>query len=127
MKEEEFYSDSPLSKFCYLMDKKLREKSIFDYYDEAEKPGISNLLTIYATLKDISIKDAELEFLQSTYGTFKKAVADIVVATLTELQSKYQAVMTSGEVERVLEQGRLEASKLANTTLNRVKKAVGLV
>jgi tryptophanyl-tRNA synthetase len=97
------------------------------YYDEVEKPGISNLLTIYATLKDISIKEAELEFAQSTYGTFKKAVADTVVSTLTDLQIKYNAIIASGEVERVLNHGREEASKLANTTLNRVKKAVGLM
>ena len=47
-------------------------------YDPENKPGISNLINIYASLKEVSISSVEDEFKDSNYGTFKKAVASVV-------------------------------------------------
>lgn len=95
-------------------------------YDKENKPGISNLLTIYSCLKNITIEEAENEFVGCNYGTFKKAVADVVCATLEDLQTKYHQIIESGIIDEVLEKGAERASKIANETIRRVKKVVGL-
>ena len=96
-------------------------------YDVENKPGISNLLTIYASLKDISIEEAEKEFVGYRYGDFKKAVADVVVNELDAFQKKYREILESKAYEKVLLEGAKKANEVANKTLNRVKKAVGLL
>lgn len=96
-------------------------------YDKENKPGISNLLTIYAALKEISIKEAEAEFKDSRYGDFKKAVADVVCEELGAFQARYKEILESKAYEKVLQEGALKASKVANETLKRVQKAVGLL
>ena len=95
-------------------------------YDKENKPGISNLLVIYSSLKEISIEEAEKEFESLRYGDFKKAAADVVCAKLEELQTKYKEVIESGIIDKVLEKGAKEASLIANETLKRVKKVIGL-
>ena len=96
-------------------------------YDVENKPGISNLLTIYASLKDISIEEAEKEFVGYRYGDFKKAVADVVVNELESFQKKYREILESKAYEKVLIEGAKKANEVASKTLNRVKKAVGLL
>lgn len=96
-------------------------------YDVENKPGISNLLTIYASLKEISIEEAEKEFVGSRYGDFKKAVADVVCNELEGFQKKYREILESKAYEKVLFEGAKRANEVANKTLDRVKKAVGLL
>ncbi len=96
-------------------------------YDKENKPGISNLLTIYAALKEISIEEAEAQFKDSRYGDFKKAVADVVCEELGAFQARYREILESKVYEKVLQEGALKASKVANETLKRVQKAVGLL
>ena len=96
-------------------------------YDKENKPGISNLLTIYAALKEISIEEAEAEFKDSRYGDFKKAVADVVCEELGAFQARYKEILESKAYEKVLQEGALKASKVANETLKRVQKAIGLL
>jgi tryptophanyl-tRNA synthetase len=95
-------------------------------FDEAKKPGISNLLTILASLTDQSI-DATVESVKGlTYGAFKTRVADVVVDHLGQLQKRYQTMITSGMVQQVLAEGSKRAQVIANATLQRVKKVIGL-
>ena len=96
-------------------------------YDVVNKPGISNLLTIYAAIKEISIEQAEAEFKDKRYGEFKGAVADAVCEELEAFQKRYLDILNSKAYEKVLSEGAERARKIANETLNRVKKAVGLV
>ncbi|MDD7735261.1 MAG: tryptophan--tRNA ligase [Bacilli bacterium] len=96
-------------------------------FDKENKPGISNLLTIYCSLKDISIQEAEEEFKDANYGTFKKAVADVVCSTLENIQAKYNEYINSNYMDEVLKKGAEEASSIAKVTLQRVKDAVGLL
>lgn len=95
-------------------------------YDKENKPGISNLLMIYASLKNISIQEAEKEFENSQYGAFKKAVADVVCDFLTSFQAKYNEILQSGMIDQILKEGAIKASKVASVTLKSVKHAVGL-
>ena len=97
------------------------------YYDPENKPGISNLIQIYASLKDISIEETEEIFKDChKYGEFKKAVADVVVDVLAPFQEKYKEVLASGKIDEILDEGAKRASYIANKTLLKVKKTVGL-
>ena len=97
------------------------------YYDPENKPGISNLIQIYASLKDISIEETENIFKDChKYGEFKKAVADVVVDVLAPFQEKYKEVLASGKIAEILDEGAKRASYIANKTLLKVKKTVGL-
>lgn len=96
-------------------------------YDPENKPGISNLLTIYAALKDISIEEAEKEFVGKRYGEFKTAVADVVVAELEPFQKRYQEIIETKAYEKVLRDGAVKAKAMAKPTLERVQQAVGLL
>lgn len=96
------------------------------YYDKENKPGISNLLTIYASLKAISIQDAEAEFVDAQYGTFKKAVADVVCEELESIQQKYDEIKESGIIYKVLEDGATRAQIQAKSTLQEVQKKMGI-
>ena len=96
-------------------------------YDPVNKPGISNLLTIYAALSNKTIEEAEKEFEGMTqYGTFKKIVADKVLEELIPFKQRYEEVLKSGIIDQVLTEGAKRASYIANKTLRKVKKTVGL-
>lgn len=96
-------------------------------YDKENKPGISNLLTIYAVTKNVSIEEAEKHFEGYRYGDFKREVADAVVEDLGAFQARYNQIIESKEYERVLKEGAEKARVVANKTLARVKEAVGLL
>ena len=96
-------------------------------YDPDNKPGISNLLTIYSAMKDISIEEAEERFKDSRYGDFKKAVADAVIEELEPFQARYKEIVANKSYEKALEEGAEKARVIANKTLKRVQKAIGLL
>ena len=96
-------------------------------YDPENKPGISNLLTIYAAMKDVSIEEAEKHFEGKRYGEFKGEVADAVIEVIEPLQQRYQQIIDSKSYLEVLREGAERANKLANQTLRRIQKAVGLL
>ena len=96
-------------------------------YDEENKPGISNLIQIYCCMKDISIEEAEKRFEGYRYGDFKKAVADAVIEELEPFQARYKEIIANKSYVEALKEGAEKASKIANQTLKRVQKAVGLL
>ena len=96
-------------------------------YDEENKPGISNLIQIYCCMKDISIEEAEKRFEGYRYGDFKKAVADAVIEELEPFQNRYKEIVANKSYEIALKEGAEKASKIANQTLKRVQKAIGLL
>ena len=96
-------------------------------FDEENKPGISNLLTIYSAMKDISIEEAEERFKDARYGEFKKAVADAVIEELEPFQNRYKEILANKSYEKVLRDGAEKARAIANKTLKRVQKAIGLL
>lgn len=96
------------------------------FYDKDNKPGISNLLTIYASLKDISIDEAQSHFVDAQYGTFKKAVADVVCEELEKIQGKYHEIKESNVLESILEEGAKKARIQAKKTLDQVQRKMGM-
>ena len=95
-------------------------------YDPKHKAGISNLLTIYASLTDRTIKDIEKQYKDANYQTFKADLAEIVVETLKPIQMRYQAIINSPELDLVLDQGRNAASFIAKRKLAKVYQKLGI-
>lgn len=98
------------------------------YYDLENKAGISNLLTIYAAVKNISIEGAVNKFKDETdYGKFKAAVADVVVDELKILQEKIRKVkQVPSYINDVLANGDYTAKKFAEKKLQEIYKVIGL-
>lgn len=96
------------------------------YYDIVNKPGISNLLTIYSSLTEIDIKSVEEHFKDYNYGNLKKEVADIVVDKLMEIQNKYNEYINSNLVNKILDNGREKVTELAKVKYNKVLNMIGL-
>lgn len=94
-------------------------------YDAAGKPGISNLLNIYAALSGLKMEDIEKHFEGANYGTFKKEVADVVVEKMSEVQGRYQEFLTSGLVDEVLAKGAERTREIAKAKYELVKERLG--
>lgn len=96
------------------------------YYDKDNKPGVSNLLTIYSSLKNISIEEAEDYFKDYNYGNFKKEVADLVVSTLSNIQTKYNEIINGTMLDDILDKGREKTCEIAKEKTLDVFRKVGL-
>jgi len=94
-------------------------------YDTENQPGVSNLLTIHSTLSGIPINELVSQFEGQGYGSLKKAVAAEVVKLLTELQSEYRKIMTSGIIKEVLREGKEKAGVIASAKLADVQHRIG--
>jgi tryptophanyl-tRNA synthetase len=97
-------------------------------HDREEKPGISNLIEIYAAITGRPIAAIEKEFAGQQYAVFKGAVADAVVECLAPVREHYEALIADpGEVDRRLAEGAEIAEAKAETVLARAMKVSGLL
>lgn len=94
-------------------------------YDEENKPGISNLINIYSSLTGKEIKEIEKEFDGSNYGTFKKAVADVVVGEIEKIQEKYNKYINGSEIDEILKDGANKTRIYAKAKYEAVKNKIG--
>lgn len=94
-------------------------------FDERRK-GLHNLLTIYKVFSGMSNTAIENKFSGSSYADFKDAVAEAVIAELVPLQERYHNWLSSADLDGVIEEGNLRANVIAEETLKRAQKAVGL-
>ena len=95
-------------------------------FDPDNKPGISNLINIYASLTGISIEKIEEKYKDSNYGNFKKDVADVVCEFLEKIQKRYRDILNSNELEEILENGANEVRNLAKDKFEVMKNKIGL-
>lgn len=97
-------------------------------FDEKEKPGISNLLTIHSALSGRSIAELESEFSGKGYGDFKGAVAEVVTSYFAPVREKTNALLQDETaLMTILNQGSEKARAVASQTLARVYSGLGLV
>lgn len=97
-------------------------------YDVQNKPGVSNLLDILASVTGKTIPELEAEFEGKMYGHLKTAVADEVSAMLTELQARYHHFRNDEALlEKIYREGAEKARAKAQATLKQVYQAVGFV
>lgn len=91
-----------------------------------DKPGISNLLNIYCAVTEKTIPEAEAEFANVSYGAFKTAVGEAIVANLEPIQKKVKDLEKNQDyMDQIIKVGAEKASRLADRTLQKVHKKVG--
>src|SRR3954449_2227391 len=93
-----------------------------------QKPGVSNLLTIYSALSGLGVSDLEQEYDGRGYGDLKKDLADVVVDFVTPFRDRTLELLDDqAHLSQVLEQGRVQAQSVAQATLDDVYQRVGFV
>lgn len=95
-------------------------------FDVENKPGISNLLSIYSILGNKSIPEIEEMYEGKGYGDFKGDLAKVVVDALTPIQERYYQLIDSAELDDILDEGAARANKTANKMLKKMENAMGL-
>ena len=97
-------------------------------FDEKEKPGISNLLTIHSLLSGKSIPEIEREFAGKGYGDFKAEVAEVVVEFVRPIRAKtLELLENESALMAILHDGAAKARIVAESTLSRAYENLGLV
>lgn len=97
-------------------------------YDEVNKPGVSNLLTIMSAMTDRSIDDIVASFDGRGYADFKREVGESIVEKLRPVREEYDRLMSNKDYLRdIARSGAEKAARTAYKTLNKVYKKVGLV
>jgi tryptophanyl-tRNA synthetase len=94
-------------------------------YDPKNKPGISNLIEIYAAVNDKEISDTEKEFENSQYGEFKIAVAETVIDYLDPIKKNFDD-LTSDNLEDIVVSNLKSAKDSAKKTIIEVEEALGI-
>ena len=95
-------------------------------YDAENKPGVSNLLNIEASLTGYSVEELVQKYGGSGYGAFKAGVAEAVIGHLSPIQDRYNELIGSRELDRILDEGAEKANSIASATLSRMESAMGL-
>ncbi len=129
-------SDSNPKAFISILDdinvaKKKIKSAITDSegsirYDVENKPGVSNLLTIYSSLTNESIADLEAKYANSNYQVFKEDLANIVGDFLSKIQEKYNYYINSSDLDLILNSGRDLAYHYASRKLQKVYHKIGI-
>lgn len=97
-------------------------------FDQVEKPGISNLLTIHSALSGTSISDLENEFAGKGYGDFKSSVAEVVVEYLRPIRQRALDLLSDEKhLIEILHAGSAKARVVAGATLDATYKGLGVV
>jgi len=94
--------------------------------DWDNKPGVSNLLTIYSLFTGMEIEEVINKFNGQGYGTLKKELAEVVIDKLTVIQKNYKD-LSRDYVLKVLKEGAERAQAVAEKTLKEVKEKMGLI
>lgn len=95
-------------------------------YDVENKPGISNLLSIYSVLSGETIEDLEKKYEGKGYGDFKKDLVEVTINALKPIRERYEEIRYSKELPLILEDGANRAREIAERTMRRVKDKFGL-
>lgn len=95
-------------------------------YDVENKPGISNLMTIYSVLGGLSMEEIEAKYEGKGYGDFKKDLVEITVNALAPIKERYEEIRHSEELIEILKDGAARANAISVKTMARVKKNFGL-
>ncbi len=128
-------SDDDVNETIFLLDdlevaKKKIMTSLTDsenkvYFDTENKPGVSNLLSIYAAIKEIKIEEAEEIFKDSDYKEFKEGVSEVVVELLSKIQDKYNSI-NEEEVRKALDFNKEYIQGIAEANILKIEKGIGI-
>ena len=97
-------------------------------YDAVEKPGISNLLTIFSVLTGRWIPSLELDYQNHGYGDFKKDLAEVVVGEFGPIRDRVKELLADpAELDRILARNADRAAEIADATLARAYANIGFL
>jgi tryptophanyl-tRNA synthetase len=97
-------------------------------FDPEKKPGVSNLLGIYAAVSGRSIKDLEAAFAGKGYGDLKGEVADAVISVIEPIRQRATDLLeNTDELDSLLASGSARANELAEATLASVYDKIGFI
>ena len=97
-------------------------------FDPENKPGVANLMSIYAAVTGKSYEQIETEFAGCGYGKFKPAVGDAVVETLRPIREESARLLKDkAYLETVYRAGAEKAAYVAEKTLRKVYKKIGFL
>lgn len=128
-------SDNPKGVIRLLDDIELVRKKIMGattdsdnsiLFDMENKPGISNLLNIYSALTNKSIDEVVGMFKDYRYGEFKKEVSEKVVELLVSIQGKYNDIINSDYLDKILDDGVMIPRELSKQKFTIMKEKMGL-
>jgi tryptophanyl-tRNA synthetase len=95
---------------------------------DPERPGITNLLTIYQALAGQSQQEIEETFAGKGYGDFKAALIEQLVEALRPIQQRYNELMNDlPTLEGILKQGADDIRPIAQSTIQQMKNVIGLI
>ena len=94
-------------------------------YDSENKPGISNLLTIYQVITGKEMSAIEAEFAECNYQQFKEKVAEVIINEIKPIQERYNAYLNSPELDEILNEGRDAACKIGYRKIAKVYQKIG--
>lgn len=95
-------------------------------FDPENKPGVSNLLTIYSVFSGMEMEDIEKKYEGCGYGDFKKDLVEVTTQALAPIKEKFNEIRESEELVQVLKDGAERAGAIAEKTMKRVKDNFGL-
>ena len=95
-------------------------------YDEENQPAVTNLINIYSNLTGESVESIEKKYEGLGYKEFKEDLANIVGDELTKIQARYNEIVKSDILNKVLDEGRDYAKSIAYKKIRKVHKRVGL-
>lgn len=95
-------------------------------FDKDNKPGLSNLITIYSALTNKELSDIEDIYQDNTYQKFKEDLANIIGDFLTNIQDKYNYYISSDNMDLILNSGRDLAYHYASRKIQKVYRKIGL-
>ena len=97
-------------------------------FDVADKPGISNLLTVLSVASGRSVDALQADYAGKGYGDFKADVAEAVVELFAPVRTRYaELIEDTGHLDAVLAQGAAKAREVAMATMDRVRDRIGLL
>ncbi|MBA9025191.1 MULTISPECIES: tryptophan--tRNA ligase [Bacillaceae] len=95
-------------------------------YDKENKPGVSNLLSIYSIFSGKSIAEIEAMYEGKGYGDFKSGLVEVVLAEIKPIQDRYYNLLDSTELDEILDRGAEKANREANKMLRKMENGIGL-
>ncbi len=96
--------------------------------DEEAKPGVTNLLRIYAALTGTGVPELERRYAGAGYGAFKKDLAEVVVESVAPIRERAEKMLAEeSELDRLLAEGAARARAVASKTMAAVRDRVGFL
>jgi tryptophanyl-tRNA synthetase len=97
-------------------------------FSPIKKPGISNLLTIYALFAQEPVKDIEKRFQNKGYAALKKETAELLIEKLEPFARKKRELENRDVyLKEILKRGAKKASAIAQSTMEEVRASIGLI